>query len=756
MLNFVLGALVAASFVNSVSSECANACNGHGKCTAYDMCICNRNWQGNDCNQRTCQFGLAHVDTPKGDLDMDGTISGPNNHVVNNHPVYPYGTREQFPQMEDTDLKVLTESAHYYMECSNKGTCNRATGECQCFDGYDGVACQRASCPGYPNSCSGHGVCKTISQLASADYGNTYKLWDRDATMGCECDAGYYGADCSKRDCKHGVDPLYLDDAATAKVAVWDIAVLNTGTAGFKGRNAQGSTDNPNGYWALRFFDAHGEDWLTTSIQASGTDSTGATIATTGATCADVVKVLEELPNNVVPKGSILCEATTFSSQAPLTRTSTFNTKHQGHTYTYYYKMALWNDLVNNPLYSNSLPNSFSTTSDGSYQQQQYTGTIYRLKFNGNPGNLRTPEVELHLDGKRPSLISGTSNGKVVTFVSTDGQQGEDDDFFADHCDGVTVTIPAITNAGASATDYVKLSGLDATETSLLKKCLGDSDGDLSTNLQSDGSTANSDVQNWDYGSDAYPHLIKLVRTVTSYNDGGYYAALIFDGSNFKLMNPFIPPDTLIADSYDVYTTTGTLQRTTYAAGVSANAATLFGYGNRYVTTVVTNLQVASNTDDYNLWSGNLGCELLSTTDKTYVKHCMNHSDLFTVLAPIASAAYNPPYINLYRATRVWTTPYQLAGPTNNLISAGSATNKLQKELRRGIHVIETDLGMNWGADDRLAKFAVYKFVPAQKSTYNYVAPCSNRGICNEETGVCQCFPGYTSDSCSVQNSLAL
>jgi hypothetical protein len=41
------------------------ACNGHGKCTSYDMCLCNRNWQANDCSERVCQFGLAHVDTPK-------------------------------------------------------------------------------------------------------------------------------------------------------------------------------------------------------------------------------------------------------------------------------------------------------------------------------------------------------------------------------------------------------------------------------------------------------------------------------------------------------------------------------------------------------------------------------------------------------------------------------------------------------------------------------------------------------------------
>jgi len=750
MLSFVTGALIAASFANSVNAECANACNGHGKCTAYDMCICNRNWQGNDCNQRTCQFGLAHVDTPKGDLDMDGSLSGPNNHVVNNHPAYPYGTREQFPQMEDTDLRVLTESAHYYMECSNKGTCNRATGECQCFDGYDGVACQRASCPGFPASCSGHGVCKSISALAAADYGNSYKLWDRDATMGCECDAGYYGADCSKRDCKHGVDPLYLDDAATAKVATWDVAVLSTSTSGFQGLNADGNSASEDGYWALRFYDAHGEDWLTTSIQASGGRAT-----TAGATCDEVVRVLEEIPNNVIPVGSVVCEATSFTDTAPLSPTGTFATGHQGHTYIYHYKMALWNDLASSHPMGGTLPNSWSDdTVDAAVQSQSYTGTIYRLKFTGNPGNLKAPEVELYLDGKRPSLIAAGTGNKVVTFVSTDGQAGEDNDYFADHCDGVTVTIPA--TSGTALTDTVVLSGLTDAEKKLLKVCLGDSDGSADTNLDNAGAT-NTDVYNWDYGSDQYPHLIKLVRTVTSYQDGGYYAALIFDGTDFNLLNPFIPLDQLEDNSYDVYTTQGTLQRVvTDSAATDATypSSTLFGYGQRYVVTTVKGLQTSA-TDT--MWSGNLGCEGLSAADAaSSVNHCMNRSDLFTVLAPLAQAGANPPYINLYSAKRVWTTPYELSGSDNTLVAAGANPDAAKLQLKRGIHVIETDLGMNWGSGDATAQFNVYKFVPATASTYNYVAACSNRGICNEETGVCACFPGYTSDSCAVQNSLAL
>ena len=43
----------------------------------------------------TCPFGVAHVDTPKGDLNLDGKISGPDVTVIENHYVYPFG-KQQF------------------------------------------------------------------------------------------------------------------------------------------------------------------------------------------------------------------------------------------------------------------------------------------------------------------------------------------------------------------------------------------------------------------------------------------------------------------------------------------------------------------------------------------------------------------------------------------------------------------------------------------------------------------------------------
>jgi len=621
-MNLLVVAILA-TILSRINAECANACNGHGKCVGYDMCICNRNWQANDCSERVCMHGLAHVDTPKGDLDMSGTVSQPGAAVlVDNSFQFPYGTTEQFPQMEDSDLAELTQSAHYYMECSNKGTCDRSTGLCECFDGYDGVACQRASCPGFPDSCSGHGVCKSASQLASADSGNVYKLWNKDSTMGCECDAGYFGADCSERSCKVGIDPLYLDDSSTVKYSIYDFATLTTASTPIfnDGHPTQGT-----GYWAIRFFDHSGEDWITTPIAA-------------GASCETVMAALEGLPNEVIPAGSLECTKTSASGADSVADHTVWNSgvdvgagsnRYNKRDYKINYQMSIWDSYMfekeggakttelGNSVYGPLLwmPGSKSEDFDstgGAITRDVLSGHIYRIKFFGNPGKLREPEIVTHLDGKRNSLMSATFSGTsatpsasygVITKVWTDGQQGEDKDYFADHCDGVTVTISTddiasagvanMVNADPLVAKYFRIVAGNAAQTALLKKCLGDSDAT---------STNNVEIYNWDHGSADYPHLIKLVRSVTTSTDGGYYVALIFDGTNFNLLNPFVPPDALLTDSYEVYTTKGTLSR------VSRMAQAHFGFAQKSVIT--TNTAKTVSTGNAALWDGDLSCEV--------------------------------------------------------------------------------------------------------------------------------------------------
>ena len=91
------------------------------------------------------------------------------------------------------------------------GICNRRTGSCMCYDGYDGDACQRQSC-----NCNNRGTCiniglmyKTFSPKYNVtSINSTYVNWDADRTTSCICDWGFSGAACEQKLCPKGVDPL--------------------------------------------------------------------------------------------------------------------------------------------------------------------------------------------------------------------------------------------------------------------------------------------------------------------------------------------------------------------------------------------------------------------------------------------------------------------------------------------------------------------------------------------------------------------
>lgn len=178
-----LGLLVAVA-----NAACDNQCSGHGTCMTDDVCNCYDNWgvglshDTGDCSERICPYELAWVDTPSN-----------------------------------------TGLFHKYAECAGRGICDRGTGECTCFDGYEGKACARTSCP---NDCSGHGTCEYIQDLTYAATWNDYtaryysddaasfpyKYWDNQKVRGCVCDALYGDVDCSKRMCPYGTDVLDARD----------------------------------------------------------------------------------------------------------------------------------------------------------------------------------------------------------------------------------------------------------------------------------------------------------------------------------------------------------------------------------------------------------------------------------------------------------------------------------------------------------------------------------------------------------------
>jgi len=412
-------------FVCKVAAECPNSCSGHGTCGAHDSCDCYRKWGSNDCSQRVCPFGKSHTDSPKGDLNADGDVTDPDQTVIINSNIWEYGTTEKYPRMKTAGGTVLTNAGHEYFECSNKGSCDRESGVCQCYDGYEGSACQRASCPSNADGvCSGHGTCKSAYALANQYYNNTYNLWDKDVTMGCHCDGGYYGADCSKRQCKKGIDPLFPNDGRFPSFANFTFLFYTTGDSLLTGN------------YSIWLEDIYGESWRTKPIDIR-------------ADCATIIDAIESLPNNAFT--NVLCrlwEDTRGYDNTP-------GIGDYGQT----------NSKPSQPIYSSSPP--------------RYDYTRFTLVFAGNPGEMSTPRIDIFNDGSRPTLATSAASNNMYYKVYKNGYQGEDRDIVYDRCEGVTVYM-----AFDGPEQVTMLIPSNGAEIKLLKTCLADSDGDWSNNKE--------------------------------------------------------------------------------------------------------------------------------------------------------------------------------------------------------------------------------------------------------------------------------
>ena len=173
-------ALLGASYVDGYAA-CPNMCSAHGRCSHEGRCECFDGYKEGDCSLMICPFGAAWADFATG-----------------------------------------VDDAHNDAECSNKGICNRNTGDCECQNGFDGEACARRTCP---SSCNTRGKCQSLLYYAATkDPGSgmvtypgpndeinqvyTYKTqWDAEKIYGCNCDDNYYGPDCSMQFCPNGDDP---------------------------------------------------------------------------------------------------------------------------------------------------------------------------------------------------------------------------------------------------------------------------------------------------------------------------------------------------------------------------------------------------------------------------------------------------------------------------------------------------------------------------------------------------------------------
>jgi len=227
--------LVLAGLVRYGSAACANDCSGNGRCNAHSACECYRNWMSNDCSQRVCFFGRAFVDTPAGDLNSDGKVGAMSEVMAMTGNTPSHELFDESYAQGDLEVGSFNE-AHFYAECSGKGSCQRESGLCDCFAGYEGEGCTRVSCPtATGETCSGHGVCLRLVDVDSKQPTWTYNSWDSHKTQQCNCDPLYTGIACDQRSCPSGDDPVTKYEHVTMLCGSW----------GLKSRVKSGIADSP-------------------------------------------------------------------------------------------------------------------------------------------------------------------------------------------------------------------------------------------------------------------------------------------------------------------------------------------------------------------------------------------------------------------------------------------------------------------------------------------------------------------------------
>lgn len=766
---FVFAALIAAAH-----GLCPNKCSGHGTCHLGAKCACQPRWMGPDCSLRQCAYGLSWVTS----ADTSGAPSGTNGSTttgvvsaqsVNSvEKVYldqwssdtsgayngmtiifntgkaagqsaviaSYDSTEksalliggfvEVPSAADSTNAVagLTgtdrsstgllvaptagdaytiqllanqsdQGRHNYAECSAKGTCDRSSGECQCFPGYEGKGCRRQSCPG---NCSGHGSCMYNHEVnsnyspQSGDDSQSWcsdgspsgatgmetsleaqancmrhsgarwydnqernsfisQHWDYNKSRQCVCDRGYSGLDCSSRLCPLGDDPLNTcDKVAGAGGEVDDIQLIR-----FAAPEDEASGENH--FFTLTYTDMFNGKYTTAPIELfKATNQGGAVTKSNADTTAAAIKVaLEALPNFAVPNVTVTpaegCDVATHARGVTNKgNCANWDTSRQNAYYVTFVDEA--NSGKQNLLECDRNANLWDSDSIGKCTSTDTTKTLTADTY-------KSRAACEAFGGVWRGIVVDSVSSNFITLKST---SADPRDFFAAD-DAIYV--------GKAANNDVHITPDDGTS---------HRKGDCRIDTTVTGRVMTTDscaAHHFAPGSEVYTvsgHYIGRISAVNADNADDTVAAtaLKFDQA------PIAPP--------------GGWDATTYLAYPARAVSTAGQYVGKVEEMTSVTITLKSGGDDPNnqAWAP-------------------KRND---VLVPGGHAQDDPAV----------QPRYKNAGATN-----------------RGSRVTCT------------ATSERDTFYPSPAYDYKQRTVCSGRGTCDEGSGVCACFEGFTGEACSTQ-----
>jgi hypothetical protein len=306
-------------------------------------------------------------------------------------------------------------------------------------------------------------------------------------------------------------------------------------------------------------------------------------------------------------------------------------------------------------------------------------------------------------------------------------------------------------------------SSMTAAESKLLKKCLGDADGNSANNVE---------VYDWDYGTfntTLHPHIVKLVPQPNRMSategitaDAGKFYLVWYDDTDTLFYTANMPDSDQSTLGMTVFTTTGVATMLTNST--TADPLGDFNDVNGAVTAYWTKGESTIYTSiDTSCYTGPM-VNCLSKGDKLFLfdgnwpftkvaSSAENTGDMYTVVkigvsdpSPTTFDTEDRYYIVLDKIVN-WDGSETVDHATINVYLATGTTAGYDSIATSDATV---DVPKNVGVQ------RIVKFVPGTTGNYEYVSQCSGRGICDSESGLCQCFTGYTDDNCDTQSALAV